>query len=147
VHRLITRLSQALGNWGVGVGRIAVAGFNPHASGDEEKLAITPAVELARSQGVDVEGPVSPDSVFRQCIEGRYDAVVAMYHDQGHIPIKTWGFSGNSVVFLGLPYVHTTVAHGTAYEIVGSGAADASMMVNAILDAAGLAIGQGFASA
>lgn len=144
VHRLIVKLAQSLRAWGVGAGRIAVAGFNPHASGDEEESAISPAVARARAEGLDVEGPVSPDSVFRQCIEGRYDAVVAMYHDQGHIAIKTWGFAGNSVLFLGLPYVHTSVAHGTAYDIVGTGRADASMMLSAILDAAQLSIGCGF---
>ena len=124
-----------------------MAGFNPHASGDEEKSALEPAVALARSEGIAVDGPVSPDSIFRQCIEGRYDAVVALYHDQGHIPIKTWGFSGNSVLFLGPSYVHTSVAHGTAYDIVGTGKADASMMLNAILDAASLVSGAGFGSA
>lgn len=146
VHRLIVCLSRSLKVWGVGAGRIAVAGFNPHACGDEEKSALEPAVALARSQGIAVEGPISPDSVFRQCIEGRYDAVVALYHDQGHIPIKTWGFSGNSVLFLGPSYVHTSVAHGTAYDIAGTGTADASMMLNAILDAASLAVGKGFAA-
>lgn len=145
VHRLIVCLSRSLRAWGLGAGRIAVAGFNPHAAGDEETSSIAPAVARARGDGLLVEGPVSPDSVFRQCIEGHYDAVVAMYHDQGHIPIKTWGFSGNSVLFLGPPYVHTSVAHGTAYDIVGTGTADASMMLNAILDAASLATGQGFA--
>ncbi len=147
VHRLIVCLSRSLKAWGVGAGRIAVAGFNPHASGEEEKLALEPAVALARSEGIAVDGPVSPDSIFRQCIEGRYDAVVALYHDQGHIPIKTWGFSGNSVLFLGPSYVHTSVAHGTAYDIVGTGKADASMMLNAILDAASLVSGAGFGSA
>lgn len=144
VHRLIVRLAHSLRAWGVGAGRIAVAGFNPHASGDEEESAISPAVARARAQGLDVEGPVSPDSVFRQCIEGRYDAVVAMYHDQGHIAIKTWGFAGNSVLFLGPAHVHTSVAHGTAYDIVGTGRADASMMLSAILDAARLSTGCGF---
>lgn len=145
VHRLIVCLSRSLHAWGVGAGRIAVAGFNPHAAGDEETSSIAPAVSRARGEGISVEGPVSPDSVFRQCIEGHYDAVVAMYHDQGHIPIKTWGFSGNCVLFLGPSYVHTSVAHGTAHDIVGTGTADASMMFNAIADAASLAIGKGFA--
>lgn len=146
VHRLIVSLSRSLMAWGVGSARIAVAGFNPHATGDEETASIAPAVARACAEGHVVEGPVSPDSVFRQCIDGRYDAVVAMYHDQGHIPIKTWGFSGNSVLFLGPPYVHTSVAHGTAFDIVGTGTADASMMLNAILDAASLALGRGFST-
>ncbi|MGQ0701018.1 MAG: PdxA family dehydrogenase [Panacagrimonas sp.] len=144
VHRLIARLAHAMSDWGLGGGRIGVAGFNPHASGQEEKLAISPAVTQAQAQGINVEGPVSPDSIFRHCIEGRYDAVIAMYHDQGHIAIKTWGFAGNNVVFLGPPYVHTTVAHGVAYDLAGTGRADHSMIQNAILNAAYLAGGRGF---
>lgn len=146
VHALIEKFARALSDWGVGNGRTAVAGFNPHASGTEESNAIKPAIDLARTQGLDVEGPISPDTVFRQVIEGRYDAVIAMYHDQGHIALKTWGFSGNSVIFLGPPYVHTTVAHGVAFDIAGTGKADGSMMLNAILDAAHLAQGKGFFS-
>ena len=144
VHRLIERLAQAMQDWGLGGGRIGVAGFNPHASGEEEKGAISPAIARAREEGIHVEGPVSPDSIFRQCIEGRYAAVIAMYHDQGHIAIKTWGFAGNNVVFLGPPYVHTTVAHGVAYDLAGTGRADHSMIQNAILNAASLAAGRGF---
>ena len=144
VLRLITQLAQAMAKWGLGESRIGVAGFNPHATGDEEKLAILPAIEQARAEGIHVEGPVSPDSLFRQCIEGRYEAVIAMYHDQGHIAIKTWGFAGNNVVFLGPPYPHTTVAHGVAYDLAGTGKADYSMIQNAILNAASLAAGRGF---
>jgi 4-phospho-D-threonate 3-dehydrogenase / 4-phospho-D-erythronate 3-dehydrogenase len=143
-HRLIRCLAEALSAWGLAAPRIGVAGFNPHASGDEEDRAIAPAVQRARAEGLDVEGPISPDSIFRQCIEGRYAAVIAMYHDQGHIAIKTWGFSGNNVVFLGPPYVHTTVAHGVAYDLAGRGTADFSMLRNAILNAASLAAGRGF---
>lgn len=146
VYGLIEKFSNALREWGVGNGKTAVAGFNPHASGIEESNEIKPAVDLARARGLDIEGPISPDTVFRQVIEGRYDAVIAMYHDQGHIALKTWGFSGNSVVFLGPPYVHTTVAHGVAFDIAGSGKADGTMMLNAILDAAHLAQGKGFFS-
>jgi 4-hydroxythreonine-4-phosphate dehydrogenase len=144
VRRLIDKLAQALGQWGLGAAKIAVAGFNPHASGTEETGVIAPAVAQARSRGLNVEGPASPDSVFRHCIEGRCDAVIAMYHDQGHIALKTWGFAGNNVIFLGLPYIHTTVAHGVAYDIAGKGQADSSMLLNAILNAASLAGGKGF---
>lgn len=144
VGRLIDSLSSAMRQWGLGGGRIAVAGFNPHASGLEETNAIAPAIEQAKAHGIDIEGPISPDSIFRQCIEGRYSAVIAMYHDQGHIAIKTWGFAGNNVVFLGPPYPHTTVAHGVAYDLAGSGRADHSMIQNAILNAASLAAGRGF---
>jgi len=144
VLRLVTQLAQAMSKWGLGAGRIGVAGFNPHATGEEEKTAISPAIEEARAEGINVEGPISPDSIFRHCIEGRYEAVIAMYHDQGHIAIKTWGFAGNNVVFLGPPYPHTTVAHGVAYDLAGTGKADASMIRNAVLNAASLAAGRGF---
>jgi 4-hydroxythreonine-4-phosphate dehydrogenase len=144
VSRLIETLARALAQWGLGSGRIAVAGFNPHAAGDEETGAIAPAVAAARAAGIEAEGPISPDTVFRHCIEGRYDAVVAMYHDQGHIAIKTWGFAGNSVVFLGSSYPQTTVAHGVAYDLAGTGTADCSMILNAIINAGSLAAGRGF---
>lgn len=144
VHALIVRLALALSDWGLGSARIGVAGFNPHAKGQEETTAIAPAVAQARGEGIAVEGPISPDTVFRHCIEGKYAAVIAMYHDQGHIAIKTWGFAGNNVVFLGPPYPHTTVAHGVAYDLAGKGKADCSMLQNAILNAAFLAAGRGF---
>ncbi|MGI4860946.1 MAG: PdxA family dehydrogenase [Janthinobacterium lividum] len=144
VLTLVRTLDRAMASWGLASRRIAVAGFNPHAHGEEEDRAIAPAIADARAEGIAAEGPFSPDSVFRHCIEGRYDVVVAMYHDQGHIAMKTWGFSGNSVVFLGPPYVHTTVAHGVAYEIAGTGKADGTMILNAILNAAYLAGGKGF---
>lgn len=144
VSTLIGKLAEAMALWGLGAGRIGVAGFNPHASGLEEKNEIAPAIDQARAAGIDVDGPISPDSIFRHCIEGRYSAVIAMYHDQGHIAIKTWGFAGNNVVFLGPPYPHTTVAHGVAYDLAGTGQADHSMIQNAILNAASLAAGRGF---
>ena len=144
VLQLITKLAHSMAQWGLGAGRIGVAGFNPHATGQEEKSEIAPAIEQARAKGINVEGPISPDSIFRHCIEGRYAAVIAMYHDQGHIAIKTWGFAGNNVVFLGPPYPHTTVAHGVAYDMAGTGRADHSMIQNAILNAASLAAGRGF---
>ena len=112
--------------------------------GDEDRLAIAPGVERAKAMGIAVEGPIAPDSVFRQCIEGRYDMVLAMFHDQGHIAVKTWGFSGNSVIIMGPPYLHMSVAHGTAYDIVGSGKADAAMMLSAMRTCGRLASGQGF---
>lgn len=144
VLRLIRSVDTWMHDCGVHPRRIAIAGFNPHASGIEEHEQIVPAVILARAQGIDVSGPFSPDTVFRHCIDGRYDIVLALYHDQGHIAMKTWGFSGNSVVMLGPPYVHTTVAHGVAYDLAGQGTADHTMMLNAILNAASLAAAQGF---
>ena len=144
VTKSIITLDERLRAWGLAAPRIGVAGLNPHATGEEEERAITPGVLRAIAQGVNAEGPVSPDSVFRQCIEGRYDAVLAMYHDQGHIAIKTWGFSGNSVVIVGPPYVHLSVAHGTAHDIVGKGIADHRMVLNAMRAAGSLAAGTGF---
>jgi 4-hydroxy-L-threonine phosphate dehydrogenase PdxA len=144
VLELLRTVDAEMRKWGIASRRIAVAGFNPHAEGDEEASSIRPAIADALRVEIDATGPFSPDSVFRQCIEGRSDVVVAMYHDQGHIAMKTWGFSGNSVVMLGPPYVHTTVAHGVAYELAGKGIADHAMILNAILNAAQLAAGNGF---
>lgn len=144
VLKLLRTVDAAMQKWGIASRHIAVAGFNPHADGDEETSSIQPAIEDAFDEGINVTGPFSPDSVFRHCIEGRSDLVVAMYHDQGHIAMKTWGFSGNSVVMLGPPYIHTTVAHGVAYELAGEGTADHAMILNAILNAAQLAAGNGF---
>lgn len=140
----LRQVDSAMRGWGVVRPRIVVAGLNPHAMGNEERDAIAPGVNLARSEGIDVVGPESPDSVFRQCIDGRYDIVLAMYHDQGHIAVKTWGFSGNSVIVIGPPYLHMSVAHGTAYDIVGQGIADSSMMLKAMRTAGFLAGGCGF---
>lgn len=144
VDKAIGQVNDAMRSWGIARPRIAVAGLNPHAMGDEERHEIAPGVERARARGIAVEGPVAPDSVFRQCIEGRYDMVLAMCHDQGHIAVKTWGFSGNCVIMMGPPYLHMSVAHGTAYDIVGTGKADATMMLSAMRTCGQLAAGQGF---
>ena len=91
-----------------------------------------PNVNLFSKVGVDAEGPVSPDAIFRQCIEGRYDAVLAMYHDQGLIPVKYLGVEQGVNVTLGLPLVRTSPDHGTAMDLAGKGQADASSMIEAI---------------
>ncbi len=140
----LRKLDAALRAWGIAKPRIVVAGLNPHAMGKEDSEQIAPAVAQVRAEGIDATGPISPDTVFRQCIEGRYDMVLAMYHDQGHIAIKTWGFSGNSALILGPPYIHLSVAHGTAYDIVGKNIADHTMILNAIITAGYLAAGRGF---
>lgn len=145
ITQALRQLDAVLRQWGIARPRMVVAGFNPHAKGLEDETQIAPGVAQARAEGLDVAGPVSPDTMFRQCLEGRYDLVLAMYHDQGHIAIKTAGFSGNIALVVGPPYVHVTVAHGTAYDIVGRGVADPSMLCNAILTAASLAAGRGFA--
>lgn len=145
IEKSLTTLDERLRSWGLREPRIGVAGLNPHAMGPEESNAIAPGVKAAAARGIIVEGPISPDSIFRHCIDGKYDAVLAMYHDQGHIAIKTWGFSGNSAVIIGPPYVHLSVAHGTAYDIVGKGIADHRMILNAMRTAGSLAAGAGFA--
>jgi len=112
--------------------RIAVAGLNPHAGeggafGDEEIRIIAPAVQWAQAQGWPVEGPLPPDTVFYLAARrGRYDAVVCMYHDQGHIPLKLLDFEGGVNVTLGLPIIRTSVDHGTAFDIAGKGVASAA---------------------
>lgn len=144
IELTLRKIDAALRRWGIAQPRIAVAGFNPHAKGLEDEQQIAPGIARARAQGIAATGPISPDTVFRHCADGRYDIVLAMYHDQGHIAIKTAAFSGNIALILGPPYVNATVAHGTAHDIVGRGIADASMMLNAIVTAASLAAGRGF---
>lgn len=146
VLETIRKTSSSLVRWGIARPRLAVAGLNPHAHGRQEREAIAPAIAQARGEGIDVEGPVAPDTVFRHCIDGRYDVVVAMFHDQGHIAVKTWGFVGNCALFLGAPYLFLSVGHGTAFDIVGQGIARHEMMLAAILQGASLAAGRGFLS-
>lgn len=144
VASALRKLDATLREWGIAKPRIGVAGFNPHAAGPEDEEQIAPAVRRVRAGGIDATGPVSPDTVFRQCLEGRYDIVLAMYHDQGHIAIKTAAFAGNIAIVVGPPYPHVTVAHGTAYDIVGRGIADHTMVRNAIITAGSLAAGRAF---
>lgn len=134
--------------WGFDDPRIAIAALNPHASdngliGDTEAREITPAIEAARSEGIDAAGPVPADSVFNQAIDGRYDVVVVMYHDQGHIPIKVHGFEESVSVNLGIPFIRTSVDHGTAFDIAGQNKAQAVSMVEAIKLAVALATKRG----
>ncbi len=122
--------------------RIAVAGLNPHAGegglfGSEEQTIIAPAVAAARAQGLDVSGPFAPDTVFMRArakgdVPGEFDVVVAMYHDQGLIPVKYLGVEKGVNVTLGLPLVRTSPDHGTAFDIAGTGRADASSLIAAI---------------
>ncbi|MBI4202234.1 MAG: 4-hydroxythreonine-4-phosphate dehydrogenase PdxA, partial [Chloroflexi bacterium] len=134
--------------WGFPHPRIGVAALNPHASdggllGDEEEMQIAPAVNDARALGIDATGPVPADTVFNQAIDGKYDAVLCMYHDQGHIPVKVHGFEESVSINLGLPLVRTSVDHGTAFDIAGKGIAQAVSMVEAIKLAAMVAGGKG----
>lgn len=118
--------------------RIAVAGLNPHAGeggafGDEEIRVIRPAVEWAQEQGWQVDGPLPPDTVFFLAVrKRRYDAVVCMYHDQGHIPLKLLDFEAGVNVTLGLPIIRTSVDHGTAFDIAGHGVASTSSLLAAV---------------
>lgn len=117
--------------------KIAVCGLNPHASengmfGCEEERVITPAITMAREQGCDVHGPFPGDTIFIDALQGKYDLVVAMYHDQGLIPVKLLEFDKSVNVTLGLPLIRTSVDHGTAFDIVGKNQADPGSMIAAI---------------
>lgn len=108
--------------------RIAVAGLNPHAGengafGKEDQDEIQPAVEKAQAEGLEVSGPFPPDTIFMDALKGKYDAIVCMYHDQGHIPMKVLDFEGGVNVTLGLPIIRTSVDHGTAFDIAYQGKA------------------------
>jgi 4-hydroxythreonine-4-phosphate dehydrogenase len=124
--------------------RLAVAALNPHAGeeeifGHEEKRIILPAIQEARKRGIQAQGPLPADSLFYRAARGQYDAVVCMYHDQGLIPLKLLHFIGGVALTIGLPFIRTSVDHGTAYDIAGKDKADASSMKEAILLAAQLA--------
>ncbi len=117
--------------------RIAVAGVNPHAGenglfGDEEITIVGPAVETMKAKGLDVYGPCAPDTVYLQAYEGQYDMVVAMYHDQGHIPLKLLGFYDGVNLTAGLPFIRTSADHGTAFDIAWTGKAKSESMAISI---------------
>lgn len=122
---------------GIAEPRIAVAGLNPHASegglfGNEEETEIQPAIDAMRAKGMDVSDPQPPDTVFLRATKGIYDIVVAMYHDQGHIPMKLLAFDSGVNVSVGLPIIRTSVDHGTAFDIAGKGIASEESMLAAI---------------
>jgi 4-hydroxythreonine-4-phosphate dehydrogenase len=124
--------------------RLAVAGLNPHAGeqgtlGDEDVTVVRPAVERLKAQGVDARGPLAADSLFHQAARLTYDVVLAMYHDQALIPIKTLAFDHAVNVTLGLPFVRTSPDHGTAFDIAGTGRADPGSLIAALTLAARLA--------
>ncbi|WEF11413.1 D-threonate 4-phosphate dehydrogenase [Pectobacterium actinidiae] len=117
--------------------RIAVAGVNPHAGenglfGDEEITIVSPSVEAMKAKGIDVYGPCPPDTVYLQAYEGQYDMVVAMYHDQGHIPLKLLGFYDGVNITAGLPFIRTSADHGTAFDIAWTGKAKCESMAISI---------------
>lgn len=133
---------EALRGLGIDDPVIAVAGINPHASdggllGERDETEIRPAVEQATEQGINAVGPESPDTVFKHAAQGTYDAVVAMYHDQGHIPVKMFGATTDSPVSgvnmtIGLPIIRTSVDHGTAFDIAGDGIASEESLIQAV---------------
>lgn len=138
ITRVITLTEKALRErFGIKRPRLAAAGLNPHAGeagmfGKEEETIIRPAVELAQQRGIDIQGPLPPDTVFFHAVNGRFDAVVCMYHDQGLIPFKLVHFEDGVNTTLGLPIIRTSVDHGTAYDIAWKGTASAASMEAAV---------------
>lgn len=148
VLKVIQLVDEACKKFGIVEPGIGVAGLNPHASdgglfGSEEEQEIIPAIKEAEAAGINVSGPIAPDTLFPKAKGGFFDAVVAMYHDQGHIPFKmkgfvwdketgSWGKITGVNITLGLPIVRTSVDHGTAFDIAGTGAADHESLVNAV---------------
>jgi 4-hydroxythreonine-4-phosphate dehydrogenase len=134
---LLDHARSVLGMMGIDEPVIGVAGLNPHAGdgglfGREEIEILQPAIAVAQARGWDVRGPVGADSIFHQALHGRYDAVISLYHDQGHIAAKTYDFNRTVSVTTGLPIIRTSVDHGTAFDIAGQGVADPTNMIEAI---------------
>jgi 4-hydroxythreonine-4-phosphate dehydrogenase len=144
VLRTIRRGHDALRRAGIDAPRIAVCGINPHAGegglfghGEEEEKVV-PGVEAAVAEGIDAVGPLPADTLFLRARQGDFDLVVAMYHDQGHAPVKVLGLEGGVNITVGLPFVRTSVDHGTAFDIAGTGRADERGMIEALRRAAEL---------
>ena len=142
VYRTIAFAQGALERMGCDHPRIAVCGINPHAGEDglfgdrEEEEKIVSAIDRAVAEGLEVTGPYPADTIFYRAVRGEFDVVVAMYHDQGLIPVKTLGIDSAVNITLGLPFIRTSVDHGTAFDIAGKGVADETNMRTAILQAA-----------
>ncbi len=148
VEATIRLAQEAMRQLGIENPRIAVAGLNPHSSenglfGDEEEVSISKAIAKVQAEGVNVDGPVPPDSVFVKAVAGAYDVVVAMYHDQGHIPLKLSGFKMDAATgkftsmsgvntTIGLPIIRTSVDHGTAFDRAGDGRANENSLIEAV---------------
>jgi 4-hydroxythreonine-4-phosphate dehydrogenase len=137
----VKRCFDALKRLGVKDGNMAIAGLNPHSGehglfGTEEVDSIFPAVEKLQNMGYRVEGPIGADSVFHLALKGRYDSVLSLYHDQGHIATKTLDFERTISITNGLPFLRTSVDHGTAFDIAGKGIASPISMIEAIRVAA-----------
>ena len=141
VHATLLKAHRALVRFGEPRATIAVAALNPHGGehgmfGREEIDEIAPGVERARADGVEAYGPVPADAVFHQCLQGRWDAVLSLHHDQGHIAAKTLDFERTIAVTTGLPFIRASVDHGTAFDIAGKGIASAVGMAESIRVAA-----------
>jgi 4-phospho-D-threonate 3-dehydrogenase / 4-phospho-D-erythronate 3-dehydrogenase len=146
-ERVLTtiRLAHAaLRDMGIDKPTVGVAGLNPHAGegglfGDEEAQVITPAIEQAKAEGIAASGPWPADTLFGRAVAGDFDVAIAMYHDQGHIAVKVLGFETGVNATIGLPIVRTSVDHGTAFDIAGTGKASADSLVEAITVGAAMA--------
>jgi 4-hydroxythreonine-4-phosphate dehydrogenase len=143
VDRIVRLVDRELPGLGAPARRIAVCGLNPHAGenglfGREEQEVLVPAIAVLRQQGLDVSGPYPADSLFGRAARGEFDAVVAAYHDQGLIPVKLLAFGHAVNVTLGLPFVRTSVDHGTGFDIVGKGTADPGSLLEAMRAAVAL---------
>ncbi len=141
VYRYIRRCYQGMRSLGVDNPHIAIAGLNPHAGehglfGWEEVKEISPAIERARAEGINVSGPIGADSVFHLALKGTFDCVISLYHDQGHIATKMVDFERTISVTIGMPYIRTSVDHGTAFDIAGKNLAGEISMYEAIRVAA-----------
>jgi len=145
----IKMTDTAFKSWGFSKPKIGVAALNPHGGdgglfGDEESEEIIPAIENAKSDGIIVYGPIPADSIFLRGVNGDFDAIIALYHDQGHIGVKMHDFHRSISVNIGLPYIRTSVDHGTAFDIAGKGIAQSTSMEEALIVASSLASGKGF---
>ena len=147
VERTIVRGHEVLAKAGLARRKIGVCGINPHAGENglfgrgEEESKIAPAIAACRARGIDVEGPLPADTLFFRAARGDFDMVVAMYHDQGHGPVKVLGLESGVNITVGLPVIRTSVDHGTAFDIAGTGLADERSMLEALRQAAELAQG------
>jgi 4-hydroxythreonine-4-phosphate dehydrogenase len=145
VERTVRRGHDALQRAGIPAPRIAVCGINPHAGENglfgygEEEEKIVPAIERLQADGIDARGPLPADTVFFVAGRGDYDLVVAMYHDQGHGPVKVLGIEAGVNITVGLPVIRTSVDHGTAFDIAGTGKVEVGSMVEALRQAAQMA--------
>jgi len=137
ILRVLKLSNDTVRRMGVAEPRLAVSGLNPHASenglfGNEEQEQIIPAIASARASGLNVTGPLPPDTVFLRTLRGQFDVAIAMYHDQGHIPMKMVGFDEGVNVTLGLPIIRTSVDHGTVFGKAGKGTANPRSLIEAI---------------